>query len=30
MGTVRKRQWRGRDVFYVDYTAATGERKGGS
>jgi integrase len=26
MGTVRKRKWRGRDVFYIDYIAATGER----
>jgi integrase len=26
MGSVRTRQWRGRNVFYVDYTAATGER----
>ncbi len=26
MGSVRKRRWRGRDVFYIDYIAATGER----
>lgn len=26
MGTVRKRKWKGRDVFYIDYIAATGER----
>lgn len=26
MGTIRKRKWKGRDVFYIDYIAATGER----
>ncbi len=26
MGSVRKRTWRGRDVFYIDYIAASGER----
>lgn len=26
MGTIRKRTWRGRDVFSVDYIAASGER----
>lgn len=26
VGTIRKRKWKGRDVFYIDYIAATGER----
>ena len=26
MGSVRKRTWRGRSVFYIDYITATGER----
>ncbi len=26
MGTVRKRKWKGRDVFYIDYIAADGRR----